>query len=117
MLHEGDVPDSNRALHIGIKLDFVHFEGVDLTAWIFEVTQYFKFYQTPPTHRLLMASYCMEGEAIEWYQDILDTTQFKFLETLVNALLDCNSPMAYNDPLEALTHLKKLLVCGLQGQA
>ncbi|KAF5477481.1 hypothetical protein F2P56_004118 [Juglans regia] len=92
----------------GIRLDFPHFMGENPSAWIFKASQYFEYHQTNPAQKLLLASYHMEGEALVWYQEALDTAQFVSWETLVRAMLIRFGPTAYDDPMETLTRLKQI---------
>lgn len=92
----------------GIRLDFPHFNGKNPSAWIFKASQYFEYHQTTPAQTLLLASYHMEGDALVWYQEALDTAQFVSWETLVRVMLVRFGPSAYDDPLEALTRLKQV---------
>ncbi|KAF5468658.1 hypothetical protein F2P56_012797, partial [Juglans regia] len=91
----------------GVRLDFPHFNGENPSAWIFKASQYFEFHQTTPAQKLLLASYHMEGEALVWYQEALDTAQFVSWETLVHAMLVRFGPTAYDDSMESLTMLKQ----------
>ncbi|KAF5475612.1 hypothetical protein F2P56_007404, partial [Juglans regia] len=91
----------------GVKLDFPHFRGEDPAGWVFKVHHYFSFYQTPNAQKLLMASYHMEGEALTWYQDAIDTGQFTDWPTFTEALQLRFGSTAYDDPMESLTRLKQ----------
>lgn len=107
MVHNGEGQDNRRGVNRGVKLDFPHFEGENPAGWVFKVTLFFEFYQTPPAQRLLIASYHMEGEALVWYQYALDTGEFNSWDTFVQALLVRFVPTAHDDPMEALTRLKQ----------
>lgn len=63
----------------GIRLDFLHFDGKNSSAWIFKASQYFEYHQTALAalaQCLLITSYHMEGEAVIWYEDAINTSQF-----------------------------------------
>ncbi|KAF5476973.1 hypothetical protein F2P56_003657 [Juglans regia] len=92
----------------GIRLDFPHFASENPSAWVFKASQYFEYHQTTPAQKLLLASYHMEGDALVWYQEALDTAQFVSWETLVRAMLVRFGPTAYDDPMETLTRLKQV---------
>lgn len=64
-----DVNDHRRNVPKRIRLDFPHFNGYNPIGWVFKANQYFDLHRTIPAHRLLMASYHMESEALIWYQD------------------------------------------------
>ncbi|KAF5450138.1 hypothetical protein F2P56_030513 [Juglans regia] len=51
----------------------------------------------------------MDGEALIWYQEALDTAQFVSWETLMRAMLVRFGPTAYDDPMETLTRLKQVI--------
>lgn len=57
------------------RIDFPRFtEGDDPLAWIFKAEQYFSFYNTPANHRVLTASFHMDGEVLQWFR-LLDCVQ------------------------------------------
>jgi hypothetical protein len=47
-----------------MRLDFPRFDGESPYAWTYKVNQFFDYYQTPLYHRIRMASFHMEGEAL-----------------------------------------------------
>lgn len=49
----------------------------------------------------------MEGETLVWFQYALESSQFTNCKTFVRALLMRFGPIAYDDLIEALTHLKQ----------
>jgi hypothetical protein len=51
-----------------IKLEIPSFDGSDPLGWIFKITQFFEFHNTPEDQRLRLASFYMQGEALTWYQ-------------------------------------------------
>lgn len=54
-----------------------------------------------------MSSYHMEGEALVWYQDIMDCGIFNGWDSFVRALQTRYRPIVYDDPMETLTRLKQ----------
>ena len=50
-----------------VKLDFPRFSGYDLASWVYKASQYFGYYQTPVTEKLLIASFHVELEALIWF--------------------------------------------------
>ncbi|KAF8398707.1 hypothetical protein HHK36_014564 [Tetracentron sinense] len=50
-----------------IKLDFPSFEGGDPTGWLYRAEQFFSYHQTTPKQKLNIASFHLEGEALQWY--------------------------------------------------
>lgn len=54
-----------------------------------------------------MTSYNMEGEALVWYKDALDSGQFTSCDSFVRAFQVRFGSSAYDDPMKALTCLKQ----------
>ncbi|MCI02829.1 hypothetical protein A2U01_0023863, partial [Trifolium medium] len=50
-----------------IKLEIPSFDGSDPLGWIFKITQFFEFHNTPEDQRLRLASFYMQGEALTWF--------------------------------------------------
>jgi hypothetical protein len=53
-----------------IRLDFSKFNGEEPNGWIYHANQFFTYHQTNPHHRVLLASFHMEGKALTWFQDL-----------------------------------------------
>jgi hypothetical protein len=50
-------------------MDLHHFDGKNLSVWMFQLQQNFLYYNTPnDLHKYMMASYYMEGEALTWLE-------------------------------------------------
>jgi hypothetical protein len=52
-----------------LRLEFPRFDCDNPAGWTYKVNQFFNYYQTPLYHRIRMASFDMEGEALIWFQD------------------------------------------------
>ena len=50
-----------------VKLEFPHFSCDDPSSWVYKANQYFGYYQTPITEKLLIASFHMDLEALIWF--------------------------------------------------
>jgi hypothetical protein len=50
-----------------LRLDFSRFDGGDPNEWILKAQQFFNYVETPEDHKLEIASFHMEGEALTWY--------------------------------------------------
>jgi hypothetical protein len=49
------------------SMDLHHFDGKNLSVWMFQLQQNFLYYNTPnDLHKYMMASYYMDGEALDW---------------------------------------------------
>ncbi|PNX96883.1 retrotransposon protein, partial [Trifolium pratense] len=58
-------PPTNNLPHLPrMKLDVPKFDGSDAMGWIFKISQFFDYHQTPEEERLTVASLYMEGQAL-----------------------------------------------------
>jgi hypothetical protein len=86
---------------------FPRFDGDNPANWSYKANQFFKYYQTPMYHRIHMASFHMEGEALIWFQDADNAGLFSTWEAFLQALLTRFGP-TYNDPMESLMRLRQV---------
>ena len=98
--------------HMGIqtkavRLDFLKFNGDNPSGWIYRANQFFNYHQTNPHHRILMASFHMEGKALVWFQDIEAAGGLSSWDGFIRALLTRFGASPYDDPMEALIRLKQ----------
>ncbi|GAU40605.1 hypothetical protein TSUD_28110 [Trifolium subterraneum] len=95
--------DHNRRPHI--KLEVLRFDGTDAMGWIFKISQFFDYHNTPEEERLTVASFYMDGPALSWYQWMfrngLITTWFALLQAIETRF----APSYYDDPSQALFKL------------
>ena len=96
-----------------MRLEFPKFSGEDPTSWVYNANQYFKYYSTPITKKLMLASFHMEGEALIWFQDSEKVGLFVDWESLIQALHIKFGATAYNDPMETLTRLRQTALVSL----
>ncbi|XP_028065295.1 uncharacterized protein LOC114268339 [Camellia sinensis] len=99
-----NTPDRN---HTHLKLSFPKFSGDDPTGWIYKAEQYFDFKNVAPDQQAQLASFYLEGIALQWLRWL---TKFKGPLTwneLTKAVLLRFGPTDYDDPSEALTRLKQ----------
>lgn len=98
---------ANLVTNSGIKLQFPKFVGEDATGWIYSAEQYFEFHNIAPSQRVHLASFYLEGIALQWHRWL---TKFKgplSWEEFTKALLLRFGPTDFDDPAEALTRLKQ----------
>ena len=70
--HETSSPMHNSStvsLAKPVKLNFPCFLGDDPANWVYKANQYFGYYQTPATEKLMVASFHMDQETLVWFQD------------------------------------------------
>ncbi|KAI5397153.1 hypothetical protein KIW84_063107, partial [Lathyrus oleraceus] len=51
-----------------LKLSVPRFDGSNPIDWLFQITAFFDFHQTPENARLQIVSFHMEGRAAAWFQ-------------------------------------------------
>ncbi|XP_075478825.1 uncharacterized protein LOC142519678 [Primulina tabacum] len=58
--------DHNSPLR-SMRLEVPHISGINPSAWISRIQRYFDFYNTPDSQRLVIASFHLDGDALDWY--------------------------------------------------
>lgn len=61
--------------HNPASVEFGRFQGANPEAWIFQAERYFDFYGTEDDQKLTMASFYLDGEALEWYRWLFRNNQ------------------------------------------
>lgn len=51
-----------------LKLDEPRFNETDTHGWIFKISQFFNYHQTPEEEGITIAFFCLDGAALTWYQ-------------------------------------------------
>jgi hypothetical protein len=52
-----------------LKLEFPHFDGKNVSSWLFKVKQFFDFSNVPTEYKIPMALFYMEGDALVWFRN------------------------------------------------
>ena len=86
-----------------VKLEFPCFSSEDPASCVYKANQYFGYYQTPITEKLLIAYFHMELEALIWFQEAKEAGVFSNWESLVQALHVRFGSTAYDDLMKVLT--------------
>jgi len=86
-----------------IRLDFPKFSGEEPNGWIYHANQYFTYHQTNPHHRVLLASFHMEGKTLTWFQDLEASGSITSWDGFTQSLLTRFGPSILDDPIETLT--------------
>lgn len=81
-----------------MHLEFSNFDDKDLSGWIYRANQFFTYHQTNRCHRVLAASFHMEGKTLTWFQDIEDSGELTSWGKV------CKEA---NDPMEPITWLRQ----------
>ncbi|GAU29612.1 hypothetical protein TSUD_164620 [Trifolium subterraneum] len=88
-----------------MKLDVPKFDGTDAMGWIFNISQFFDYHQTPEDERLTVASFYMDGPALSWYQSMHRNNQIHTWFSFLQALEMRFAPSYYDEPSSALFKL------------
>ena len=51
-----------------MKLDVPRFDKIDPLGWIFKITQFFEYHNTPDHEKLTIASFYIDGRTLSWFQ-------------------------------------------------
>ncbi|XP_038704764.1 uncharacterized protein LOC120000718 [Tripterygium wilfordii] len=90
------------------KLDFPHFsEGDDPVVWIYRAEQYFNFYGTPEQQKVLVCSFNLENEVLQWFHwvDCIHTTPR--WEDFTKFFCREYGPTEFDNSMEALFKLQQ----------
>jgi hypothetical protein len=74
------------------------FNGGDTHGWIFKISQFFTYHQTPEEDRITIASFYLDGPALTWYQWMYSNSQIVSWTQFLRALETRFAPTAYDDP-------------------
>jgi len=88
-----------------LKLEVLHFDGVDPLEWIFKITQFFEYYSTPKLERLTNASFYMDGPALVRFRWMSWNGQLVSWSGFLQALETRFAPSQYEDLTGALFKL------------
>ncbi|BAT79082.1 hypothetical protein VIGAN_02189500 [Vigna angularis var. angularis] len=62
--HSSDHTSSQRHF---LKLDVPRFDGTDPIGWIFKISQFFEYHNTPEEERITVASFYLDSAALAWF--------------------------------------------------
>lgn len=89
-----------------LKLYFPRFSGDEPTGWICQAEQYFEFQNVAAGDRVNLASFHLDGIALQWHQWLAKSHGPMTWEEFTKALLSRFGPNDYDDPSESLHRLK-----------
>lgn len=81
-----------------LKLDVPRFDGTDTHGWIFKISQFFTYHQTPEEERITIASFYLDGAALAWYQWMYRNRQIASWAQFLEKLETRFAPTAFDDP-------------------
>ncbi|WVZ24535.1 hypothetical protein V8G54_003079 [Vigna mungo] len=88
-----------------IKFNLPTFDGSDALGWIFKVTQFFEFHQTPIDQRIQVALFYLVGPALAWFQWMFNNGLLTSWEAFLHALELRYAPSKFEDPIAAICKL------------
>ena len=94
--------------HHHLKLLFPRFSGDDPTGWIYKAEQYFEFQHITPSQQVQLASFHLEGIALQWHRWLAKFWGPMMWDEFTKSVQLRFGPTDYEDPSEALTRLKQL---------
>ncbi|KAJ0623068.1 putative retrotransposon gag domain, aspartic peptidase domain superfamily [Helianthus annuus] len=100
-----------------LKLHFPRFSGDDPTGWIYQSEQYFDFQKVAVEDQVNLASFHLDGIALQWHRWYAKTKGPVTWSEFTTALLNRFGPTDYEDPSEALHRLKQLTSVGAYVEA
>ncbi|KAL5554076.1 hypothetical protein UlMin_041477 [Ulmus minor] len=89
--------------HQHLKLSFPRFNGDDPTGWIYKAEQYFEFKSIAPEQQVQLASFHLEGIALQWHRWLTKFHGPLTWDEFTKAIQLRFGPTDYEDPSEALT--------------
>ncbi|KAL6313182.1 hypothetical protein AAG906_016770 [Vitis piasezkii] len=93
--------------HQHLKLSFPKFNGDDPTGWIYKAEQYFDFKNIAPEQQVHLASFHLEGIALQWHRWLTKFRGPLTWDEFTKVVQLRFGPTDYEDPSEALTRLKQ----------
>ncbi|XP_034693910.1 uncharacterized protein LOC117920466 [Vitis riparia] len=93
--------------HQHLKLSFPKFNGDDPTGWVYKAEQYFDFKNIAPEQQVHLASFHLEGIALQWHRWLTKFRGPLTWDEFTKAVQLRFGPTDYEDPSEALTRLKQ----------
>jgi hypothetical protein len=88
-----------------LKIDFPRFDGKNVLDSIFKAEQFFAYYNTPDTDRLVIASVHLDKDVVPWFQMIQRSHPFHSWQDFTQALEMEFGPSAYECPRATLFKL------------
>lgn len=100
-----------------LKLSFPKFDGDDPNGWIYKAEQYFDYNGVPDSQQAQVASFHLEGIALQWHRWLIKFRGPLTWTEFTKAALLRFSPTDYDDPSEALTRLRQNLTMATYQEA
>lgn len=100
-----------------LKLRFPRFGGDDPTGWVYQAEQYFDFQKVAEEDQVELASFHLDGIALQWHRWYTKTRGPLAWSEFITALLSRFGPTDYEDPSESLHRVKQLTTVAVYVEA
>lgn len=91
-----------------MRVDMPRFSGDNPSAWVSRVQRYFDYYNTPDTQRLLVASFHLDGAALDWFDWMSRNSLIQGWAEFIVAITKRFGPSEYEDHFGRLSKLTQL---------
>ncbi|XP_050917693.1 uncharacterized protein LOC127133410 isoform X1 [Lathyrus oleraceus] len=91
-----------------LKLSVPRFDGSNPIDWLFQITAFFDFHQTPENARLQIVSFHMEGRAAAWFQWAMRNHLLPSWTVFMEAVRNRFGPTPYEDVEGDLSKLSQI---------
>lgn len=88
-------------------MEFPIFDGTDPSGWTYRAEQFFLHQQTPLTQRLLIASYHLEGKALQWFRWMERSNAIASWDDFSKGFMTRFGQSLYDDAVGTLTKLRQ----------
>ncbi|MCI00025.1 hypothetical protein A2U01_0021039 [Trifolium medium] len=85
--NESPLPPPHKTPHL--KLDLPRFQGTDPLGWIFKISQFFTYHNTPEEERITVASFYLDGAALACYLSDFEALANRIVGLSPSDLLSC----------------------------
>lgn len=89
------------------RLEVPQFDGKGVEGWLFQIERYFELHSTPREQKLVLATFHLTGEALDWYQWMYKTGQVSTWETLARDIKYHFGPSEFWNAEVALNKLQQ----------
>ncbi|KAK0586119.1 hypothetical protein LWI29_001364 [Acer saccharum] len=91
-----------------IRLEFPKFQGDDPSRWLYCAERFFEYHQTPEAQQVKIASFHLDGEALQWFKWVTNVVEFPDWSNFKQALSSRFGPTEYEDYAESLAKLRQI---------
>ncbi|GFS41442.1 actin-like ATPase superfamily protein [Actinidia rufa] len=90
-----------------MTIDIPHFDGSNVSSWVFKLEQFFRFYNIPEDQRLMISSFHLEGPALSWFKWMHSNGVIDSWKGFLKAINLRFGPSLYEDHRSALSKLQQ----------